>query len=314
MPVSRQISCKRLINLYKRAGIDVHRFFAGQDRLILEQHPSGLLSWSPSVVGDSQFYADLAERIPYYYPCEKPEYDAALPLIPVGSDVLEVGCGEGRFGSLYASEKWFGVDINHQAIQQAKSRGLRCRVWNFLEDSISDLPRESFSTICSFQMIEHLPNPAHLFSFAQRHLLRDGRLIIGAPAMDSLLGKNPMSVLNLPPHHQTWWTDAALRRYPEQFGFFCEDIIHVPLDYAHHSAFVTLLLRDLLARRVSHLPAPISGLIRSMFAKPLALFSRLLVKEGSIDAVFGARGQSVLAVYRKANCQDSTLSSCLENS
>ncbi len=300
MPTTRQISTRNLIALYRDEGIDVSGFFAGIDALTLEELPTGLLRWTPTVVGNSDFYAQLSSTIPFYYPHEKPEFSVALDLIPAGGEVLEVGCGEGRFGSLVASEKWFGVDINEQAIRYAKAKGLRCRVWNFLQDEIEALPQQEFPCICSFQMIEHLPDPGSLFTFAYRHLAPGGRLIIGAPAMDSLLGKNPMSILNLPPHHQTWWTDRALRTYPEQFGFICEDLIHVPLDFAHHRAYVSTLLRDLLAKRVSQLPSFLSGWINTLSSKPIGLLTKLLVKEGSIDPVFGARGQSVLAVYRKA--------------
>jgi SAM-dependent methyltransferase len=300
MPTARQISTRNLIDLYRDADIDVSRFFVGIDHLILEELPTGLLRWAPTVVGDSDFYAQLSSTIPFYYPHDKPEFSVALDLIPPGSEVLEVGCGEGRFGSLLASDKWFGVDINEQAIRHATAKSLRCRVWNFLEDEAEALPQQDFPFICSFQMIEHLPDPGRLFTFAYQHLAPDGRLIIGAPAMDSLLGKNPMAILNLPPHHQTWWTDRALRTYPEQFGFICEDLLHVPLDFAHHRAYISTLLRDLLAKRVSQLPSFLSGWINALSSKPIGLMTKLLVKEGSIDPIFGARGQSVVAVYRKA--------------
>ncbi|MFN9546442.1 MAG: class I SAM-dependent methyltransferase [Cyanobacteriota bacterium] len=300
IPANRQISTQRLIDLYQDVGIDVSRFFADIERLTLEEQVTGLLCWSPIVVGDSDFYAQLSTKIPHYYPHDKPEFKVALDLLPPGSEVLEVGCGEGRFGTLLASDKWLGVDINEKAIQKGKTKGLRCCVWNFLQDDIDALPQQKFPFICSFQMIEHLPDPGRLFTFAYQHLSPDGRLIVGAPAMDSLLGKNPMSILNLPPHHQTWWTDRALRLYPEQFGFICEDLIHVPLDFAHHRAYLSTLLRDLLAKRVSHLPPFLSGWINNLSSKPIALLTRLLMKEGSIDPIFGARGQSVVAVYRKA--------------
>jgi SAM-dependent methyltransferase len=295
----QEISAKKLILLYRNAGIDVRKYFTGTDRLVLNEDASGLLSWAPTVLGDSDFYAQLSSAIHHYYPHDKPEFTVALDLIPPGSEVLEVGCGEGRFGSLLASDKWFGVDINEQAIRHAKEKGLHCCAWNFLRDDIEALPQHQFPYICSFQVIEHLPDPGCLFAFAYRHLAPDGRLILGAPAMDSLLGKNPMSILNLPPHHQTWWTDRALRTYPKQFGFACEDLVHVPLDFAHHRAYINTLLKDLLAKRISSLPPFLSCWISTFSSKPIGLLTKLLVKEGAIDPIFGARGQSVVAVYRK---------------
>ncbi|MFN9624027.1 MAG: class I SAM-dependent methyltransferase [Cyanobacteriota bacterium] len=304
---AQQISTKKLIRLYRSAGIDVSKYFSGIDYLDLNEDASGLMSWQPAVVGDSDFYAQLASTIPFYYPHDKPEFSVALDQLPADSEVLEVGCGEGQFGSLLASDKRFGVDINEQAIQHATAKGLRCRVWNFLQDEVESLPKQEYPYICSFQMIEHLPDPGCFFAFAYRHLAPEGRLILGAPAMDSVLGKNPMSILNLPPHHQTWWTDRSLRTYPKQFGLVCEEIIHVPLDFAHHRAYMSTLLRDLLAKRISQLPPFLSNWINALSSKPIGLLTKLLVKEGSIDPIFGARGQSVVAIYRKTTPVVSTV-------
>jgi SAM-dependent methyltransferase len=251
------------------------------------------------VVGDAEFYSRLSRVVPHYYPCDKPEYHVALPRVVPGKIVLEVGCGEGCFGELLPAGCWFGVDINPDAIRLASRKGLRCCLWNFLEDDISMLPFRQYACICSFQMIEHLPDPGSFFEFASRHLAPEGRLILGAPAMDSLLGKQPMSMLNLPPHHQTWWTDQALRDFPESYGFRCEELIHAPLDFAHHRAYVTLLLKDLLAQRLMTLPPWLAGGLALLCSKPISLLTRLLVADGSIDPVFGARGQSVVAIYHK---------------
>ncbi|MFM7230008.1 MAG: class I SAM-dependent methyltransferase [Cyanobacteriota bacterium] len=299
--VRREISAKTLIKLYDRAGIDVRPFFVGVDTLCLREDASGLLQWWPSVAGDSDFYAKLSSQIRHYYPPDKPEFLVALPLISQEDLVLEVGCGQGRFGQYLSADNWFGVDINAEAIRVATSKGMNCRVWNFLEDDLALLPVQQFPVICSFQMIEHLPEPGRFFEFASGALAPSGRLIVGAPAIDSLLGKDPMSMLNLPPHHQTWWTDKALRLFPERYGFTCEDIIHAPLDEAHHRGFVSLLIKDLLVKRIASWPSWLSRSITSASSKPISAVTKLLVRDGSIDPVFGARGQSVVAIYRKTS-------------
>ena len=297
--ISRHIKSAWVIKLYRRSGIDVTRFFDGVDQLVLHEHQSGLLQWMPAVLGDAVFYSSLSKSIPDYYPEVKPEFQLAMSLIEPGKQLLEVGCGEGRFGEQLPLDDWFGVDINTDAIRTALDKGLNCRVWNFLEDDISDLPSSEFNIICSFQMIEHLEDPGQFFKFAFQHLSRTGYLIVGLPAMDSLLGKNPMSMLNLPPHHQTWWTDQALRQFPKEHGFVCEKIIHAPLDNAHNRAYTTLLLKDLLARRVRHWPSWLQEQVNRISSKPISALVHLLVDKGSIDPLFGARGQSVVAVYRK---------------
>ncbi|WP_216901698.1 bifunctional 2-polyprenyl-6-hydroxyphenol methylase/3-demethylubiquinol 3-O-methyltransferase UbiG [Synechococcus sp. CCY 9618] len=290
----------KLIGMYRQVGIDVSADFGNITRLTLEEDASGLLRWLPPVVGSDVFYAQLSERIDNYYPAVKPEFEIAAAALLPGQPVLEIGCGEGHFAGLLPPGDWFGVDINSDAIRRAQHKGLSCVVWDFLKDDPAVLPRQQFPFICSFQMLEHLPDPGRFFQFAAQHLSPGGRLILAVPSLDSLLGKNPMSMLNVPPHHQTWWSDRALREFPSGYGFVCEKLIHAPLDPFHHRAFVTVLLRDLLARRLSRFPRWFSQPLSSLCSKPISALTRILMEEGSIDSVFGCRGQSVVAVYHRA--------------
>lgn len=212
------ISAKEIISAYKNI-VDISSYFRNVESLSLLEDETGLLQWHPTILGDATFYEEVSSAIHPYYPSEKTEYDKAFDLIHHHRYILEIGCGEGHFGTLFKREQWYGVDINKRAINRAVEKGLNCQVWDAFNDSVEDLHCSHPNVICSFQTIEHLANPGCLFEAANRLLSEDGLLLVGAPSHDSILGMAPYSALNLPPHHQTWWTDTALESYPRQYGF-----------------------------------------------------------------------------------------------
>lgn len=262
------------------------------------------MQWFPAVLGDGTFYEALSNKVAHYYPDRKTEYTEAVKLVSPSSRVLEIGCGEGFFGLLLNSNNWFGVDINQDALKKASVKGLNCMQWDLENDSIQDLPETEYDIVCSFQTIEHMSNPSRLFSVASNLIGKNGTLIIGAPSHDSILGMEPLSPLNLPPHHQTWWTDKALRLFPLKFGFSCVDIIHCDVDSFHRRWLITTLLRS--ASRSSQ--ANINAIKKKLFSrirdKVIDYYMSSFFDESrELDPRFGLRGQSVLAVYRKTSTQ-----------
>ena len=290
-----------IINQYEKIGVDVKSYFSGIDeiKLQLDNH-TNLMQWMPSVVGDGNFYAELSERIRNYYPLIKDEYTKALQLIPDNFSVLEIGCGEGAFGQLCGSDRWYGVDINQQAIDRAHSKGLQCQAWNiFASGSLGCAPDfNHFQLICSFQTLEHFADPAKFFEVLKLCMSPGQQLLIAVPSHDSLLGIHPYTTLNLPPHHQSLWTDRALRVFPEKFGFRLEQLIHCNVDQIHTRWYVQEFLRSLVPSSIQ-LPRTLLGRIkRRLVAEIIHLFvSKIIDVDKPIDPRLGARGQSVLALY-----------------
>lgn len=297
------LSATELINIYGNL-LDIKSYLENVDSVSLHEEANGLLQWFPTILGDSKFYELLSSGVTHYYPIHKQEFVEALKLINGSSFVLEFGCGQGSFGQLLSPDRWFGVDINRKAIETAKAKGLRCQLWDLHIDSLDDLPVSGPDVVCSFQTIEHMADPSQLFRVAAKLLGPNGTLIIGAPSHDSILGMHPLNPLNLPPHHQTWWTDRALISFPLQFGFQCSDLIHCPVDKFHQKWVVSSLLRDASSAcfcKMSYLKKRVMFRIRELILR--TYFAYFFDEVNDIDSRYGLRGQSVLAVYKKTIVQ-----------
>jgi len=111
------------------------------------------------------------------------EHDAQLQMcerIPPGSDVLEVGCGDGRGASEIADRtrgiSYTGIDLNPDAWPDDTPH-------TFVEGSADDLSFDdaSFDVVLSMFVIEHLVYPARYLDEAWRVLRSGGELITIAP-------------------------------------------------------------------------------------------------------------------------------------
>src|SRR5207244_12483798 len=97
-----------------------------------------------------------------------------------GRDVRDGACGVG-YGSAYLAREArsvVGVDRDEGAIAYALRRyagaGVEFRVCDLLE---LDLPDASFDTVCSFETIEHLPDPEAFLDQVVRVLRPGGTLV-----------------------------------------------------------------------------------------------------------------------------------------
>jgi len=293
------LSSQQLIDLYENL-VDIRPYLKGVKSISLHENEDGLMQWFPAVLGDGIFYEALSNKIAHYYPDRKTEYTEAVKLVSSSSRVLEIGCGEGFFGLLVNPNNWFGVDINKDALKKVSEKGLNCMQWDLDNNSIQDLPENEYDIVCSFQAIEHMSNPAKLFTVASSLIGEKGALIVGAPSHDSILGMHPLSPLNLPPHHQTWWTDKALRLFPLKFGFSCTDIIHCEVDSFHREWLMSTLLRSASLSSYTGMNPIKKKLFSKIRDKVIHYYmSTVFDKSRQFDPRFGLRGQSVIAVYQK---------------
>ena len=99
-----------------------------------------------------------------------------------GDKVLDLGCGSGESGSTVKNKfnaKVYGIDINKQAVNKAKEKGLIAQIsdveqrWPFQNNF--------FDSIICTQMIEHLINPDFFLTESKRVLKKKGLLIITTP-------------------------------------------------------------------------------------------------------------------------------------
>jgi SAM-dependent methyltransferase len=221
-----------LKGLYARAGLDVSRYFKGTKEIEMNKCSAcDLRFFVPHCAGDDAFYEEL-QKFDWYYQSEKPEYGYSQRFVGGQDAVLEVGCGKGAFRSfLPASTEYTGLEFNDEAVRRARSSGL-----NVLKESIEDhaaAAANKYDVVCSFQVLEHVPQPEGFVRACVEAIRPGGRLIIAVPSEDSFLGVASNAHLNMPPHHALRWTDEALRNLAHREGLSVVDVWHEPVASFH---------------------------------------------------------------------------------
>ena len=286
------IKTSRLAEQYKFYGVDISRLVKGVDEFQLLEDADGLRFWKPAVTGDSAFYEDLCEKIPWYYVPDKEEFRAARKHIKPGP-LLEIGCGEGLFAIKENIPHYIGLEINKAAARKAISKGLTVHIANF--EDYSNTHPSCAKTICSFQVLEHLSSPEIFFKSSYKLLQQDGILITSVPCEDSFVGTLESNCLNAPPHHITRWTDKCLRTLPSKYGFECITLIHIPVEPCHYGWFWS----SLIDKSLQHAECG-KGPIQELKLKVAMKLLNFLGATSYVPKEFNIPGHTVLAVYKKA--------------
>lgn len=220
------VSCAFLARLWEiEFKVDARPSFGGASHLSLWRSPTGLLFFSPALIGDAGFYETFYKTLgPKLFPREdrpRAEFLVAAAYIEDSARVLDVGCGFGGFRPFVAHAEYLGLDPHFAdpARHWARSESLA----EHLADNAA-----AYDAVCAFQVIEHVEKPAELFAEMAAAAKPGGRVIIGVPHAPSALVRIPNFLLNAPPHHLTWWSEGALRALAESQGLAVETIQHVP--------------------------------------------------------------------------------------
>ncbi|MEO9474306.1 MAG: methyltransferase domain-containing protein [Cyclobacteriaceae bacterium] len=117
-------------------------------------------------------------------------YHVAVPYI--SGDLLELGCGEGRGVELLApkAKSYLGLDKIAEIIGGLKAKHPE---YNF-ESSVfppMNIADNSFDTIVTFQVIEHIKNDELYLKEIQRILKPGGTALISTPNIKMTLSRNP---------------------------------------------------------------------------------------------------------------------------
>lgn len=190
-----------------------------------------------SIAGSPSLYEQLG-RADWYYMPRKWEHDVASEDLEGCENGIELGCGFGDFVARVSKEmgiQFEGCEQNPSAVKVARDNGVHVH----LKDSES-LAKErpgAYAAVCSFQVLEHVTDPA-VFLKAACHLLRPGgKLIFGVPNAKSFL-RYSFNPLDMPPHHMTRWTDAVLRKLPRLLPLKLVRVAYEPLRDYHVDEYV----------------------------------------------------------------------------
>lgn len=148
-----------------------------------------------------------------------------VPAIPhpiLGGKILDVGCGVGDTLMLLKELGWetFGMDIDEEAVVEAKKRGIdHVRVG--LYQDISSYPDHYFDAVRLYHVIEHLDDPMQCLRLIKKKLKKGGQLIIGTPNVESYLAHLFGTYwFNLDaPRHLVLFSPRTLRAAVVQSGF-----------------------------------------------------------------------------------------------
>jgi len=108
--------------------------------------------------------------------------DVTARLVSGGERLLDMGCGDGAFGTLVKNKyrEVYGVDISPEAVQSAKKRGSKAFQVNLNSEPLPFEPNY-FDTITCLDVIEHVFDPRVLIKEIYRVLKSGGEGFIAFP-------------------------------------------------------------------------------------------------------------------------------------
>lgn len=282
------IPVDRLVNEWNRdLGIDISKEFGDNKTIVLYQcDETKLRFFVPSTVaGSEHLYAQL-QKFEWFYMPWKWEHDVLFSRLKKGEKILEVGCATGAFIEKLCSSGFEaeGIELNLSAVAVAKSKNLPVS-----ETDLFNLAKnrpEQFDVVCSFQVLEHVSDPASFIKGCIDLLKPGGRLVICVPNIESFLG-HQYNLLDMPPHHMTQWSAKAFQSLE---GFF-----HLRLSHVRYEPLANYHIDGYLHAHQSRL-YKISPIYRLLFNRHTLPLYKLALKAGFRRF---CRGQSIYVEFVK---------------
>ena len=229
----------KLISDWNRSfAIDISGELEGISNIELYRcNETGLRFFVPaSAAGGEDLYAQL-QRFDWFYMPWKWEHEVLLSRLDVGDRVLEVGCATGSFIEKLCSLGFYaeGIESNSAAVAKAREKDLPVS-----SQSLTTLSRsksETFDVVCSFQVLEHVSNPASFIGECLALLKPKGRLAICVPNNESFL-RHQHNLLDMPPHHMTQWSIGAFRSLEKLYPMHLSCVKYEPLAPYHIDGYL----------------------------------------------------------------------------
>lgn len=111
-----------------------------------------------------------------------------LERVKAGADVLDVGCGEGRFAAELASAgaRVVAVDVAEEPLRRARAANPELDLRLIDGEGAWALPDASFDVLWAGEVVGHVADSAAWLSEARRVLRPRGTLLLSTPACEPL--------------------------------------------------------------------------------------------------------------------------------
>jgi len=248
--------------------------------------------FDPITTGDEKFYEQL-QKFDWYYMTDKPEYSIAKRFLPASGQILEVGSGKAAFAQFVGKDRYVGLEFNDEAISRAKSIGIK-----LIKESIENhavKQASQYAAVISFQVLEHISSPFNFIEGCIDSLKEGGYLILAVPNHDGICGLAQNSVLDLPPHHLSHWSETTMRHIAKQYHL---DIVSIDVE-AVADFHIMWGARALYERKIREFLGLNPKLLdMSLLSKLIGRFSSILARIRLPNLSF-TNGHTILACYRK---------------
>ncbi len=226
---------------YYSGGVDVGPLLMPARTIRLWESPTGLAFFDPPIDGDAEFYQRFYERIAAHDKLagpdtERREFRQAAAHVAGGARVLDVGCGHGGFRRYVPNAVYTGLDPNFAA--QDPSGAILDETLEAHGARVGPV----YDVACAFQVIEHVSDPLRFAKALAACVKPGGLVLIGTPLWPSPNTTLPNFVINVPPHHLTWWTEKALETLAAAIGCAPEAVHAIGMD--RHDSIVYWMMKS----------------------------------------------------------------------
>lgn len=205
--LKENLNTKDLNNMYKKKFDVASNLNEFEDIQYLKCCECDLSFFNPMVTGDEDFYEKI-QKNDWYYVDDKNEYKTAKKYLPHEGPILEIGAGKAAFAKTIGLDRYVGLEFNDIAIEKAMRFGAKLIKESIEIHAYKNI--EKYSAIVSFQVLEHVTNPNSFIESCVKALKKEGILIIAVPNHDGICGDAYNSILDMPPHHVSHWSQKSL--------------------------------------------------------------------------------------------------------